>query len=342
MSQPFKNIYEATVQSGRSAASAVYFPEDLAKIMPGKDYKDYLLERGFLLAELAEKEAVRVVEIPFDAALYRKWLARSGLADSPEARGRWALHAAGDPEIMKALEKKHPTLPMPPIGEATEALTVFIPVAVTAASPQEAKRISRRIPEASAVRIARAVEALFPDVPGYQWLSPLRSRGLKAVAGNLLVPGQTHASTARLANAMVLTEALAEPVKADVLELPGEVRIDGFDDFADLDPGEVYSLLAVLPVVLVGASWDVRYAVRAVDKRGASSAARIAVEALRRIGVSIRSPESFLPVCSEHTIGGLVQSFYELAESVTQGPGQGEEKPAPKPNLRVIAGGLLN
>ncbi|MBC7342552.1 MAG: hypothetical protein H5U02_08935 [Clostridia bacterium] len=337
-SQPYETVFEATTRSGNFAASAVYFPEDFARLMPGKDYADYLLERWQVLENLAG-EAVRVAEVPFDAESYRKWLKKSGLADGSEARGRWALHAAGDPKTLEGLRKKHPVLPAPPLDEATEALTVFVIVPAVAETPEDAEKIASRIPEACAVRIARTLEAMFPDVPRYRRLSPLRSFGLKAVAGNLLVPALLYQQAADLADAMVLAEALSEPVKADVLELPWEMRVpeDEFDfdaPPADAGDGLVNVALSLFPVTLVGASREVKYAARSADKNGAPPLAKAVARALQEIGVKFISPEIQFLVRSECTIEDLLWDFY------LNFGGDAEEKPGKREDLPAAAGFL--
>ncbi|NHM26251.1 hypothetical protein G7K71_04405 [Desulfofundulus sp. TPOSR] len=240
-------------------AAGIYLPEDYTAMFAQgiEDYKDYLLRRYNFLQELTEKEAVRIVQVPFDREWYVKWLRNNPhWEDGAEARSAWALEMAKNPAALEKVLSLHPVLPAPPLDEELTVLVFYGIIPVVLEDLREVGAVSGRLPHEDIERIALEARQFFADVPEFSMLSPLRCRGMRIFVGDRLVaPPKARAFEDHVKDAaweLLNTGEIVIPVSSACRVR----RSDLEDDLAGEGP---LLLLPLFPVILVGAASEINF-----------------------------------------------------------------------------------
>ncbi len=284
------NIFPGISREDELVAAPVYFPEDY----PGdpEEYKDYLLERDAFLCDLAHTDAVRIIEFPFSAPRFKKWLASNPQwekVDVYEAHSAWALDVAKDPGELAAVVKERPCLPAPPFGEEIGTLVLYGIVPTVLEIDATVNPMGGRLPEELTNLVLAEFRRLLSACPPYRRLSRLRCTGLKVHVGDRFVAPDAAEEFEDYVRSGAVRD-LEEPV----LHVPRRFRPHTVDGNYE---GEALFTFSLLPVVLVGSGVELDYCEGLFKKSISFDSEKIngAVRELvrQRLGVIMDGPVPF-------------------------------------------------
>ncbi len=261
------DIFNGVSQENELVAAIVYSLIDYINLFGGTaaQYEDYLLSRFNFLESLSLSKVVRIIDVPFSASGYSRWLDKNPYwKGSREARSAWALDVAKDQKTLAALRAKH-FLPGAPVGEETVSVPYYAVIPTLVGSDKDVKALGGKIPLLYTNQIAGEIREFFNTVPEFKQKSPLRCEGMRLFVGERIIAPRFAEEVM-----MYFRSTLGNLLLTDTntLQLPKNCNTN--QHFECLSKKNLVFSPVLLPVVLYGASSELDYCDAFIEEKEAS------------------------------------------------------------------------
>lgn len=257
------DIFNGVSQENEMVAAIVYSLNDYINLFGGTavQYEDYLLNRANFLESLSLSNVVRIVDVPFSASGYSKWLNKKPYwKGSSEARSAWALDVAKDQKTLAALRAKH-FLPGVPVGEETVSAPYYAVIPTLIGSDKDVKALGGKIPLPYINQIASEIREFFNTVPEFVQKSPIRCEGMRVFVGERIIAPRFADEVMMYFRSTLGNLLLTE---ANTFQLPKDCNTH--QHFECLNTKNQVFSPVLLPVVLYGASSELDYCDAFIEK----------------------------------------------------------------------------
>lgn len=317
-------IFPGAAREDDLIAVVAYGWEDYREIFGGRidDYKDFLLERRDFIRNPADQQVVRVMEVPWDKQSYREWLAESVWSDEIDAHGAWALEVVKDRGKLRVLKEKYPVLPAAPEDEEITAEVSYALIPFVATSEITFRQVSRALPEEFLQEVLEALRAEFAGLP-FEAFSARRGEGVAVMVGNRFVTiDRAEGLAEKFIDGAPNLVWEADILEQGVIPVPRQMRVRQVDEYP------AFTLL-LLPVIFIGASRDVDYAVDRLWKGLPIEPLEEAIKCMLEQFAPDMGVQGIIPTVPWYLVKDVVDDILEQLEAE-------ENEPGTRPNLRRI------